>query len=143
MYKRQDQILTQVKGAAAAAREAGTADGVLEILFRNAAAAGKEIKTKVPLTGVPRSAAQSAVERLARDCLLYTSGADLPLYLCPDRDRLPHPPGSGVPAGLSGGAPLPVLPGHPGLHGVSPGVAEGGPGVYRPGAVSYTHLCCP
>ena len=63
----EDQILTQVKGAAAAAREAGTADGVLEILFRNAAAAGKEIKTKVPLTGVPRSAAQSAVERLARD----------------------------------------------------------------------------
>ena len=62
----EDQILTQVKGAAAAAREAGTADGVLEILFRNAAA-GKEIKTKVPLTGVPRSAAQSAVERLARD----------------------------------------------------------------------------
>jgi glutamyl-tRNA reductase len=41
----EDQILTQVKGAAAAAREAGTADGVLEILFRNAAAAGKEIKT--------------------------------------------------------------------------------------------------
>lgn len=40
---------------------------MLEILFRNAAAAGKEIKTKVPLTGVPRSAAQSAVERLARD----------------------------------------------------------------------------
>ena len=61
----EDQILTQVKGAIAAAREAGTADGVLEILFRNAAAAGKEIKTRVPLTGVPRSAAQSAVDRLA------------------------------------------------------------------------------
>lgn len=63
----EDQILTQVKGAGGGRREAGTADGVLEILFRNAAAAGKEIKTKVPLTGVPRSAAQSAVERLARD----------------------------------------------------------------------------
>ncbi len=61
----EDQILTQVK-AAAAAREAGTADGVLEILFRNAAAAGKEIKTKVPSPECP-PAAQSAVERLARD----------------------------------------------------------------------------
>ena len=62
----EDQILTQVKGALAAAREAGTADGVLETLFRTAAAAGKELKTRVRLAGVPRSAAQSAVERLER-----------------------------------------------------------------------------
>ena len=61
----EDQILTQVKGALTAAREAGTADGVLETLFRTAASAGKELKTKVRLAGVPRSAAQSAVERLA------------------------------------------------------------------------------
>ena len=60
----EDQILTQVKGALTAAREAGTADGVLETLFRTAAAAGKELKTRVRLAGVPRSAAQSAVERL-------------------------------------------------------------------------------
>ena len=60
----EDQILTQVKGAISATREAGTADGVLETLFRSAAAAGKALKTKVRLTGVPRSAAQSAVERL-------------------------------------------------------------------------------
>ena len=63
----EDQILTQVKGAISAAREAGTADGVLETLFRSAAAAGKALKTKVRLTGVPRSAAQSAVERLGRE----------------------------------------------------------------------------
>ena len=63
----EDQILTQVKGAISAAREAGTADGVLETLFRSAAAAGKALKTRVRLTGVPRSAAQSAVERLARE----------------------------------------------------------------------------
>ena len=63
----EDQILTQVKGAIAAAREAGAADGVLETLFRDAAAAGKELKTRVRLTGVPRSAASRAVERLGRD----------------------------------------------------------------------------
>lgn len=60
----EDQIVTQVKAAAAAAREAGTADGVLETLFRNAAAAGKEIKTRVRFIGVPRSAARAAVDRL-------------------------------------------------------------------------------
>ena len=60
----EDQIVTQVKGAVQTAREAGTADGVLETLFRNAAAAGKEIKTKVRFIGVPRSAARSAVDRL-------------------------------------------------------------------------------
>ena len=61
----EDQIVTQVKGAVQAAREVGTADGVLETLFRNAAAAGKEIKTKVRFIGVPRSAARSAVDRLS------------------------------------------------------------------------------
>ena len=61
----EDQIVTQVKAAVQAAREVEAADGVLETLFRNAAAAGKEIKSKVRLTGVPRSAAQSGVERLS------------------------------------------------------------------------------
>ena len=61
----EDQIVTQVKGAIQTAREAGTADSVLETLFRNAAAAGKEIKSKVRFVGVPRSAAQSGVEKLA------------------------------------------------------------------------------
>ncbi|WP_300985275.1 NAD(P)-dependent oxidoreductase [Flavonifractor sp. An112] len=61
----EDQIVTQVKGAVQAAREVGTADGVLETLFRNAAAAGKEIKTRVRFIGVPRSAARSAVDKLS------------------------------------------------------------------------------
>ena len=60
----EDQIVTQVKAAVQAAREVEATDGVLETLFRNAAAAGKEIKSRVRLTGVPRSAAQSGVERL-------------------------------------------------------------------------------
>lgn len=62
----EDQIVTQVKTALSAARTAGTADSVLETLFRNAAAAGKEIKSKVRLTGVGRSAASQAVEALTR-----------------------------------------------------------------------------
>ena len=61
----EDQILSQVKGAIAIAREEGAADPVLETLFRNAVAAGKEIKTKVRLTGVATSAAARAVEVLA------------------------------------------------------------------------------
>ena len=61
----EDQIVTQVKGAVETAREAETTDGVLETLFRDAAAAGKEIKTRVRFVGVPRSAAWSAVERLS------------------------------------------------------------------------------
>lgn len=63
----EDQILTQVKGAIALAREYGAADPVLEALFRNAAAAGKEIKSKVRLTGVSTSAAARAVEVLRRE----------------------------------------------------------------------------
>lgn len=62
----EDQIVTQVKTALSTARTAGTADSVLETLFRNAAAAGKEIKSKVRLTGVGRSAASQAVEALTR-----------------------------------------------------------------------------
>ena len=37
----EDQILSQVKTAITLAREAGSADGVLETLFRTAAACGK------------------------------------------------------------------------------------------------------
>lgn len=63
----EDQIVTQVKQAAALAREAGTADAVLETLFRSAVTAGKEIKTQVRLGGASASAAHRAVEVLARD----------------------------------------------------------------------------
>ena len=44
----EDQILTQVKDALNLARENFAADGVLEVLFRMAATAGKRIKTEVP-----------------------------------------------------------------------------------------------
>ena len=64
----EDQILTQVKTAAAIAREAGAADGVLETLFRTAAACGKTAKTGGRLTGVATSAAHQAL-RAARERL--------------------------------------------------------------------------
>ena len=63
----EDQILSQVKEAIAIAREQGAADPVLETLFRTAVSAGKEIKTKVRLTGVAVSAAARAVADLGRD----------------------------------------------------------------------------
>lgn len=63
----EDQILSQVKGAAALAREAGCADPVLETLFRMAASAGKELKTRIRLENVPASAAGRAVEVLERE----------------------------------------------------------------------------
>ena len=46
----EDQILTQVKDALNLARENFAADGVLEVLFRMAATAGKRIKTEVPFS---------------------------------------------------------------------------------------------
>ncbi|MDO5399556.1 MAG: glutamyl-tRNA reductase [Eubacteriales bacterium] len=59
-----DQILTQVKTAAALAREAGTADAALETLFRTAAACGKAVKTQVQLTSRPASAASEALNAI-------------------------------------------------------------------------------
>lgn len=58
-----DQILTQVRDAAALAREAQTIDGVLDTLFRRAVTAGKRVRTEVRLTGVPASAAAAGVRR--------------------------------------------------------------------------------
>ena len=60
----EDQILTQVKTALTLAREAGTADGVLETLFRTAASCGKAAKAAGRLTSVPTSAAHQAVGML-------------------------------------------------------------------------------
>ena len=62
----EDQILSQVKTAVALAREAGTADSVLETLFRTAAACGKAAKTAGRLTGLPTSAAHQAVAALEK-----------------------------------------------------------------------------
>lgn len=58
-----DQILTQVRDAAALAREAQTMDSVLDTLFRRAVTAGKRVRTEVRLTGVPASAATAGVRR--------------------------------------------------------------------------------
>ena len=45
----EDQILTQIKDALKLSREHYASDGVMEVLFRMAATAGKKIKTEVPL----------------------------------------------------------------------------------------------
>lgn len=58
-----DQILTQVRDALTLAREAQTADSVLDTLFRRAVTAGKRVRTEVKLTGVPASAAEVSVRR--------------------------------------------------------------------------------
>lgn len=60
----EDQIVTQVKAALQLARDVGTADSVLQTLFRTAVTAGKEAKTQVRLTTVPLSVAKRSVELL-------------------------------------------------------------------------------
>ncbi len=60
----EDQILSQVKQAAAIAHGAGVADAVLKTLFRIAASAGKEVKSRAKLTKLPVSAAYGAIEAL-------------------------------------------------------------------------------
>ena len=63
----EDQIITQVKTAISLAREAGTADPMLETLFRCAVSAGKEIRTRTRLNALPTSAASMAVDLLKRE----------------------------------------------------------------------------
>lgn len=60
----EDQILAQVKDAITIARQAGTADAVLEALFRTAVTAGKRVKTGVQLFRDGSSVAKRAVEKL-------------------------------------------------------------------------------
>lgn len=57
----EDQIITQVKNAAALAREVKTIDAVLETLFRLAATCAKKAKTNIKVRAVPTSVAQQAV----------------------------------------------------------------------------------
>ncbi len=63
----EDQIISQVKGAIAIARQEGTSNSELETLFRSAISAGKEVRTKVRLTALPTSAASMAVELLQKN----------------------------------------------------------------------------
>lgn len=58
----EDQIVTQVKTALELAHNAESADGILQTLFRTAATAGKEAKTRVRLTAAPLSVACRGVE---------------------------------------------------------------------------------
>lgn len=62
-----DQIITQVKNAMDLAQSRYAADPVLATLFRDAVAAGKEIKTSVRLTAVPDSVAFRAIEAAKRE----------------------------------------------------------------------------
>jgi glutamyl-tRNA reductase len=61
-----DQIITQVKTALELAQSRNACDPVLATLFRDAVAAGKEIKTSVRLTAVPDSVAFRAIETAKR-----------------------------------------------------------------------------
>lgn len=60
----EDQILTQVKEAATFAREQECMDHVLEVLFRMAVTAGKQVKTEVPMDKANFSAAHQAIHFL-------------------------------------------------------------------------------
>lgn len=64
----EDQILAQVKLAATCARENGTADSLLETVFRTAVSAGKEVKSQVRLTNLPTSAPHRGVMTLEETC---------------------------------------------------------------------------
>ncbi len=64
----EDQILAQVKDAAALAREAGVAGPVMETLFRAAVTAGKRVKTQVQFFKAGGSVARRAVQRLEEAC---------------------------------------------------------------------------
>ena len=57
----EDQIITQVKNAAAAARECGAIDSYLEVLFRSAITAAKKIKTEVKFPRNGNSVADKAL----------------------------------------------------------------------------------
>ncbi len=58
-----DQILSQVKDARLLAGEAGSSGPVLDTLFRRAVTAGKRVRTKAKLKGVPASAAERGVSK--------------------------------------------------------------------------------
>lgn len=60
----EDQIISQVKQAIAFSREIGLADGVLEVLFRQAVAAAKHVKSGVRFTRAYATAVDQAVAML-------------------------------------------------------------------------------
>ncbi len=78
----EDQILTQVKEALAFAREQEGTDRILEVLFRMAVTAAKQVKTKVSMDKANFSAAHHAVSFLKsrgveftrKNCLVIGNG---------------------------------------------------------------------
>lgn len=78
----EDQVLAQVKEAAAFSREHGCMDQALEVLFRMAVTGGKKIKTQAPIRRADYSAAHQALEVLKsqgvcmekRRCLVIGNG---------------------------------------------------------------------
>lgn len=60
----EDQIITQVKDALSLAREYYCTDNVLEVLFRKAVTAAKEVKTEVVFSRADASAITQAVKKI-------------------------------------------------------------------------------
>lgn len=67
----EDQIITQVKNSITSAREHGSADSVLEVLFRNAITCAKKIKTTLKLCDRENSIAYKALYLLQADPAIH------------------------------------------------------------------------
>ncbi|MCU6763332.1 Glutamyl-tRNA reductase [uncultured Roseburia sp.] len=67
----EDQIISQVKDALSWARENFTTDGVLEVLFRKAVTAAKEVKTKVVFSRANETAMDQAILMLKKRGFLF------------------------------------------------------------------------
>lgn len=65
----EDQIVSQVKRAIAFSRKHDVADSVLEVLFRQAVTAAKQVKSGVRFTRAYATAVEQVVERLTRQGL--------------------------------------------------------------------------
>ena len=72
----EDQIISQVKHALAFSREHGLADSCLEVLFREAVAAAKNVKTNVRFTRAYATAVDQAMDTIAQ------KGIDLSQSTC-------------------------------------------------------------
>ncbi len=65
----EDQIVSQVKQAIAYSREIGVADSVLEVLFRQAVTAAKQVKSGVRFTRAYATAVDQAIELIGENGL--------------------------------------------------------------------------
>ncbi len=63
----EDQIITQVKKALEMAREAGSTDGYLEKVFREAITAAKKVKSQVHLTAVQASVVETMKQVILKE----------------------------------------------------------------------------